>query len=110
MASPPNSIKIDLTKDESKFFKLLRDFVRDRQLGSTVRVAGGWVRDKVLELPGKNDVDVAIDNMTGVEFVTKFYDWYALNGGVANKLYIVKKNPEKSKHLETGLFHLPLSS
>jgi hypothetical protein len=33
----------------------------------TVRVAGGWVRDKILGLPC-HDVDVALDTMTGVQF------------------------------------------
>jgi hypothetical protein len=35
--------------------------------GVTVRVAGGWVRDKILGLPS-HDVDVALDTMTGVQF------------------------------------------
>jgi hypothetical protein len=35
----------------------------------TVRVAGGWVRDKILGLPS-HDVDVAVDSLTGVQFAT----------------------------------------
>ena len=33
-----------------------------------MRVAGGWVRDKLLNL-NSNDIDIALDNMMGKEFV-----------------------------------------
>ena len=41
--------------------------VRDKELNTTLRVAGGWVRDKLL---GKDsdDIDIALDDMTGEEF------------------------------------------
>jgi tRNA nucleotidyltransferase (CCA-adding enzyme) len=40
--------------------------------GSTLRVAGGWVRDRIL---GKksDDIDIAIDNMMGEEFAKLVY-------------------------------------
>lgn len=48
--SPPSNIDIDLTDDESELFDLLRQVTDDTELGSTLRVAGGWVRDKLLAL------------------------------------------------------------
>jgi tRNA nucleotidyltransferase/poly(A) polymerase len=44
--------------------------VEDEQLGTTLRVAGGWVRDKVLgqwSPDGHVDIDIALDNMMGSE-------------------------------------------
>ena len=36
-----------LNQNESKIFELLRDCVKETKLPVTLRVAGGWVRDKV---------------------------------------------------------------
>lgn len=43
-------------------------------MNSVLRVAGGWVRDKVL---GKesNDIDITIDNMTGECFLNLAHDY-----------------------------------
>jgi hypothetical protein len=38
---------IKLNETEKEIFKLLRDCVSDTNLPVTLRVAGGWVRDKV---------------------------------------------------------------
>jgi tRNA nucleotidyltransferase/poly(A) polymerase len=39
---------IQLTLEEEELFKLLRHVVEDKNLSTTLRVAGGWVRDKLL--------------------------------------------------------------
>eukprot|EP00559_Dactyliosolen_fragilissimus_P004824 CAMPEP_0184867300 /NCGR_PEP_ID=MMETSP0580-20130426/25894_1 /TAXON_ID=1118495 /ORGANISM="Dactyliosolen fragilissimus" /LENGTH=848 /DNA_ID=CAMNT_0027367493 /DNA_START=275 /DNA_END=2821 /DNA_ORIENTATION=+ len=39
---------IPLTKEESELFKLLAKVVSEKNMASTLRVAGGWVRDKLL--------------------------------------------------------------
>lgn len=38
---------VKLNQNESKIFQLLRDCVKETELPVTLRVAGGWVRDKV---------------------------------------------------------------
>lgn len=38
---------IDLTDVEKDIFDIFSSFVKDKNLGTTIRVAGGWVRDKV---------------------------------------------------------------
>ena len=43
-AVEPNII---LNEYESKLFKKLLEIVKEKNLGTTLRVAGGWVRDKV---------------------------------------------------------------
>jgi hypothetical protein len=41
------TVVIELTEEEEKIFQRLLDVVRHFDLCTTLRVAGGWVRDKV---------------------------------------------------------------
>ena len=43
----PSTPKISLNAYESQLFKDLLHIVNEKKLGTTLRVAGGWVRDKV---------------------------------------------------------------
>jgi hypothetical protein len=89
-----------------------------------LRFTGGWVRDKLLGV-GSQDIDVAINKMTGYQFGLKLKEYLELPGNpekyglistkeqqkksnrdgkgrqVAPGLYKIEANPEKSKHLET---------
>ena len=58
------------TAEEEKIFGTLLDVVKRYELPVTLRVAGGWVRDKLL---GKHssDIDIALDTMMGEEFAAK---------------------------------------
>ncbi|KAJ6379438.1 hypothetical protein OIU76_016137 [Salix suchowensis] len=62
--------KIELTEVEKQIFDRFVNTLRHFSLHTELRVAGGWVRDKLL---GKEcyDIDIAIDNMSGSEFVDK---------------------------------------
>ena len=49
ISQPHNpSIQIDLTPEEDELFTLLRTVTKECGMKSTLRVAGGWVRDKIL--------------------------------------------------------------
>lgn len=104
-ASPPPAVpvrdKIELTDVEKKIFDRLRGTVRHFGLQNQLRVAGGWVRDKVgnslllcflfgffclveiyvrvfaLQLLGKDcyDIDIALEDMMGSEFVDKVREY-----------------------------------
>jgi hypothetical protein len=95
-----------------------------------LRFTGGWVRDKLLGVDSK-DIDVAINNMTGLQFGLKLQDYLrrhaekysvgreetrlttegspSAGGGLADEksrsrevsLHKIEANPERSKHLET---------
>lgn len=67
----------------------------------TPRVAGGWVRDKLL---GKdsNDIDITVDKITGVEFANGLRTFYGWTGPVGK----IKANPDRSKHLETTVMRI----
>lgn len=56
--------------------------VKEEKMGTTLRVAGGWVRDKLvgqeqgfhqrhLSKVDKMDIDIALDNCMGGDFATK---------------------------------------
>lgn len=93
---------IPLSHVENTLFEELSRFVEETKSEVTLRVAGGWVRDKLLGLQGKNDVDVAIDKMTGQQFINALNEWRKGQGLSRRPFNVVKKNTEKSKHLETG--------
>lgn len=63
---------------------------------SQLRVAGGWVRDKLLGIDSK-DLDVAVNNMSGLEFAR------ALATDMRVSVSVVRANPAQSKHLETAI-------
>ena len=90
---------VRLTSDEKKIFDFLADVKRQFGLDVEFRVAGGWVRDKLM---GKesDDIDIAISNMTGAELAS-YIKKHPQARQVMGKDYTVPVNPEKSKHLET---------
>ena len=108
----------DLTEQEASIRKLLLETtehigtIPDRTK-PTLRFAGGWVRDKLLGR-SSDDIDVAIDNMSGYDFglllkqfvtVSSANDKKSSNNGgksVLGALAKIEANPEKSKHLETA--------
>lgn len=97
---------VTLNETERLIRNLLVDFCsayNASQKGNLVlRITGGWVRDKLLGMES-NDVDVAINSLTGEEFVTQLVEYIDVHGIDSGDLSIhtIKKNPEKSKHLET---------
>jgi hypothetical protein len=94
--------EITLTPEEQELFDMFTAMIDDNKLGTTVRVAGGWVRDKLLGARGKEDIDVALDNLSGVEFAQALSEWNEKKGGGGIKFGVIQQNPEKSKHLETA--------
>jgi tRNA nucleotidyltransferase/poly(A) polymerase len=87
-----------LTPEEQKICATLLAANQMFHLGTTFRIAGGWVRDKIL---GKesDDLDVALDNLTGRQ-LEQFLLRMGASYGIG-KSYAVEANAEKSKHLET---------
>ncbi|EPR78113.1 tRNA nucleotidyltransferase-polyA polymerase, partial [Spraguea lophii 42_110] len=90
-------MKIFLEDDEKKIFELIKSHAI--KLSCIPRVAGGWVRDKLLGIKS-NDIDITIDNISGENFAKSFADNSNLSFGV------IKSNPEKSKHLETVVLQI----
>lgn len=93
--------KIDLTEKEEKIFNRLLEVLKHFQLDTQLRVAGGWVRDKLL---GKDcyDIDIALDNMLGREFCDKVNKYLKHLGEEEQGVGVIQCNPDQSKHLETA--------
>ncbi|KAH3743859.1 tRNA nucleotidyltransferase [Pelomyxa schiedti] len=98
---------ITLNQDETRVFSMLLDVVRTAGLGTTLRAAGGWVRDKILGRQTQ-DIDIALDNITGAEFaesLVKYVTDHGLRKDVS-QIGVVHANPDQSKHLETATMML----
>ncbi|EQC27959.1 hypothetical protein, variant [Saprolegnia diclina VS20] len=89
---------LSLTPAETKLFQVLQ-FIKDTSAPEvTLRVAGGWVRDKLLGLPS-DDIDIALDVGTGEAFAQHILAFQNASGVSPKGFYIVKKNTDASKHL-----------
>ncbi|XP_073363042.1 tRNA nucleotidyltransferase cca2-like [Aegilops tauschii subsp. strangulata] len=102
MAAGAQQPSIVPTELEQQIFGRLLDVVHHGGLGTQLRVAGGWVRDKLL---GKNstDIDIALDDLTGKEFCEKITDYY--EKVISHELKtpcVIPCKPGQSKHLETA--------
>lgn len=98
--------QIELNVTELKIRNLLVGFCDHYNKSTTsdlvLRITGGWVRDKLLGVES-NDIDIAINHMSGEEFATKLVDYLKDTklDLLLKAIHTIKKNPEKSKHLET---------
>ncbi|GAB5361698.1 hypothetical protein AAMO2058_000735100 [Amorphochlora amoebiformis] len=101
----PAPTLITLTPKEEEIFDVIRAACSYHKLNTTVRVAGGWVRDKIL---GKlsDDIDIAVDNMLGEEFAELVNEYLHEKGEETKNVAVIKTNPEKSKHLATATFRI----
>ena len=66
-----------------------------------IRVAGGWVRDKLLGRDS-DDIDISLDNMSGKALEAKLMEYGERHpeAGIG-KSFTIRANSDKSKHLET---------
>jgi tRNA nucleotidyltransferase (CCA-adding enzyme) len=112
---PLSSAVITLNEVEATLRTLLLDVAeyikQNDKTPLVLRFTGGWTRDKLLGVPS-NDIDVAINKMTGYQFGLRMKDYldipgnadkYGLGGSSkkAGSLSKIAANPEQSKHLET---------
>lgn len=101
------TMKVELTEVEMKICKVLQGvstlIAKERPDLPKIesRIAGGWVRDKLL---GKecHDLDVAVNAMMGYEFATCVNRYLQSQGHPTRSISKIDSNPEKSKHLETA--------
>ena len=96
--------QIVFTPIEQKIFSLLLSVKQSSPAmrNTSMLVAGGWTRDKLLGQPS-DDIDIALSNMTGADFVQSIRSFGTSNHieGMG-KTYLIEDNIEKSKHLATA--------
>jgi tRNA nucleotidyltransferase (CCA-adding enzyme) len=124
--STTSSLHLGLDPNEDELFRLLVgtaeaftkgeidledwDSTKNKRPSEVViRVAGGWVRDKLIQdYGGAYDVDLAVEHMTGVQLaklIQKYIQKYHPHIQ-ASRMGVIAANPEQSKHLETATFKL----
>lgn len=95
--------EIEISPQEQSIFDILLGAIRDKAPDITVRVAGGWVRDKLL---GKqsHDIDVVVDKISGKQFAEIVKDWMSENNiPVSKDVISVDANTEANKHMESAM-------
>ncbi|KAF9151047.1 CCA tRNA nucleotidyltransferase, mitochondrial [Linnemannia schmuckeri] len=104
-AEQPRAMVIQLTDQEAKICEVLDQVAKNYEVkeGKKVelRIAGGWVRDKLLGL-SCHDLDIGLDTMMGYEFAVLVNDYMESLGKKKRTIAKIATNPEKSKHLETA--------
>jgi tRNA nucleotidyltransferase/poly(A) polymerase len=105
------SEKIIITPNEERIFSVIRNaclavpaISKQKYTVPVARVCGGWIRDKLLGIKS-NDIDIALDIMTGAEFA-EYLVKYSQIIGVENDVKFAAKmsaKPEQSKHLEVAI-------
>lgn len=84
---------------ESGLLKVLPNNIKPQHV--EIRVAGGWVRDKILGLYS-HDVDIAVDCLSGKDFATLVQAFLKQHQEQVGKMGVISANPSQSKHLETA--------
>ena len=56
-----------MTDKEKSILDFLLEVMKDNERNTVMRVAGGWVRDKLMGRES-DDIDIALDDMYGEEF------------------------------------------
>ena len=103
----PRTLKLEcsITEQEEKIFNLLLEVNNRYKAGCVLRVAGGWVRDKVLG-DHSDDIDIAIEGGTGADFSSLIVRYQAEIGQETRSIGLIRVNPAQSKHLETATTHI----
>jgi tRNA nucleotidyltransferase (CCA-adding enzyme) len=81
-----------ITTRESEVLSLLRDAANSHSPRVIARVAGGWVRDKLLGLT-PDDIDITLENCSGIAFATYLHNRHGLK---------IRGNPAQSELLESA--------
>ncbi|KZV95619.1 hypothetical protein EXIGLDRAFT_610365 [Exidia glandulosa HHB12029] len=100
---PGDGLHVRLNEVEERICALLDECCKTVPEARDVecRIAGGWVRDKLLGMDS-DDIDIALSKMMGYPFTLHFQRFLASKGVAVTSVHKVEKNAEKSKHLEPG--------
>jgi tRNA nucleotidyltransferase/poly(A) polymerase len=102
IAQASEEVRLVLSPKAQAVVDLIREVIKAKAPSTTVRIAGGFVRDALL---GKesHDIDLAVDNMSGEAFANLVKEYLSEHGERIGEVTIVKANPDQSKNLETAM-------
>ncbi|KAL6784341.1 hypothetical protein ACKKBG_A05770 [Auxenochlorella protothecoides x Auxenochlorella symbiontica] len=95
------SPRLELTPEEQQLFDTLLAASKQAGFPTTLRCAGGWVRDKLMGR-ASDDIDVALDDALGSAFAEAVNGYLAGQGQGVHSVAVIAANPGQSKHLETA--------
>uniref|UniRef100_A0A1J3K7B5 CCA tRNA nucleotidyltransferase, mitochondrial n=1 Tax=Noccaea caerulescens TaxID=107243 RepID=A0A1J3K7B5_NOCCA len=88
--------RIHVTENERQIFDLLLRAVGNFSPKTKLRVAGGWVRDKLLG-QDSSDIDIAISNMFPRDFLVKLNDYLCSQGEDEVQGHVIESKPAQGK-------------
>ena len=97
--------EIQLSSTEKKVTRFLLDVLEYHSSDATLRIAGGWVRNKLLGLDS-DDLDIVTDTISGETLANLIVEYQAHTGRRKSAFGIISRNPDQSKHLETVTIRL----
>lgn len=97
--------EIQLSSTEKKVTRFLLDVLQYHSSDATLRIAGGWVRNKLLGLDS-DDLDIVTDTISGETLANLIVEYQAHTGRRKSAFGIISRNPDQSKHLETVTIRL----
>lgn len=98
------NITDNLTPLEKEVIDTIDEIRKKRTPSTVIRIAGGWVRDKLLG-KASDDIDFMTDNISG----SKFAKIIAEELNLEKSPHVIKENPEKTKNIEATKMYVPFS-
>merc|ERR1711988_388727 len=97
-----SEVTLNLSESERRLFTLLERVALGASQQAAVielRVAGGWVRDKLLGMES-DDIDIAVSNITSPAFVALLKK--EVPSLISGRAAVFDPQPEKGKHVQTA--------
>ncbi|KAF7140208.1 hypothetical protein RHSIM_Rhsim06G0031300 [Rhododendron simsii] len=114
-ATPPPSYpsqvrdKIVLMDNERLLFDFLLQVTRHSDLDTEIRIAGGWVRDKLLDRQrASNRIEVVVDNMNGRKFCEEVNLLLPFHGLRVEKITVIQKKSKTFRFLSSERVRMSL--
>eukprot|EP00055_Hartaetosiga_balthica_P012883 m.64035 g.64035 ORF g.64035 m.64035 type:complete len:587 (+) comp8097_c0_seq2:57-1817(+) len=93
--------RIHLSEMDEKIFSLMKEVIRHCQLKDTLRVAGGWVRDKLLNRSSL-DIDITSDLSSGKDIAESVKKYLEDNNMRDSAKFKIRHSAQQSEHLDVA--------
>ena len=86
--------QLQLRPEEQELFEVFVASIAFKGRTTVARVAGGWVRDKLLGRPS-DDIDIALDDQSGEDFANGVNDFLRHTGRETHTVAVIQANPDQ---------------